>query len=87
MLLRLIEDGKPENFQQQIYDLLGIIANRIALLFADSLYSATNKWRSIDHFVLVDWGLSPKPKAKKIPWTELGSFELSCVDKVIDSTD
>jgi hypothetical protein len=26
MLLRLIEDGKPEIFQQQIYDLLVIIA-------------------------------------------------------------
>ena len=31
MLLRLIEDGKPENFQLQIYDLPVIIANRIAL--------------------------------------------------------
>ena len=29
MLLRLIEDGKPENFQQQIYGLLGSIANHI----------------------------------------------------------
>ena len=33
MLLRLIEDGKPENFQRQIYDLLVIIA-RIDFFFA-----------------------------------------------------
>ena len=33
MLLRLIEDGKPEIFQQQIYDLLGIIANLNTVVF------------------------------------------------------
>ena len=32
MLLRLIEDGKPEIFQQQIYDLLVIIANQVNLI-------------------------------------------------------
>ena len=31
MLLRLIEDGKPENFQLQIYDLPVYIANQIIL--------------------------------------------------------
>ena len=36
MLLRLIEDGKPENFQQQIYDLLVIIA-RIDIRFPEML--------------------------------------------------
>ena len=35
MLLRLIEDGKPENFQLQIYDLPKTIANRIALSVAE----------------------------------------------------
>ena len=37
MLLRLIEDGKPENFQRQIYDLPVIIA-RIVLLYNKSYY-------------------------------------------------
>ncbi len=32
MLLRLIEDGKPEIFQQQIYDLPVIIANQVSLI-------------------------------------------------------
>ena len=35
MLLRLIEDGKPENFQLQIYDLPETMANRIALSVAE----------------------------------------------------
>ena len=35
MLLRLIEDGKPEIFQQQIYDLPETIANRIVLSVAE----------------------------------------------------
>ena len=32
MLIRLIEDGKPEDFQQQIYDLPVIIANQVSLI-------------------------------------------------------
>jgi hypothetical protein len=36
MLLRLIEDGKPEIFQQQIYDLPVIIA-RIDIRFPEML--------------------------------------------------
>lgn len=38
MLLRLIEDGKPEIFHQQIYDLLVIIA-RIDVFFTAKSFS------------------------------------------------
>jgi hypothetical protein len=76
MLLRLIEDGKPEIFQRQIYDLQVFIANLIVLSFADSLYSATDKWRRLDSFVYVDRGLSPKPKAKEIPLRQYGELHV-----------
>ena len=39
MLLRLIEDGKPENYQQQIYDLPVIIA-RIDIRFPEITVTA-----------------------------------------------